>query len=108
MRTEGDDVPADDTQRPRGPATLSPQAPLRRPATSYRVRKPAGIGSGGDGFEPFRVSARLMNARPPGIMSGRVIQGLVMRTHTWFDFDPIAIAVLFFGIGALAALAQII
>jgi hypothetical protein len=49
-----------------------------------------------------------MNARPPGIMSGRVIQGIVMRTHTWFDFDPIAIAVLFVGIGALAALAQII
>ena len=31
-----------------------------------------------------------------------------MRTHTWFDFDPIALAVLFVGIGAVAALAQII
>jgi len=31
-----------------------------------------------------------------------------MRARTWFDFDPIAMAVLFFGIGAVAALAQII
>jgi hypothetical protein len=31
-----------------------------------------------------------------------------MRTHTWFDFDPMSMVVLFVGIGAVAALAQLI
>jgi hypothetical protein len=31
-----------------------------------------------------------------------------MRAHAWFDFDPISMAVLFVGIGAVAALAQLI
>jgi hypothetical protein len=31
-----------------------------------------------------------------------------MRTHAWFDFDPMSMVVLFVGIGAVAALAQLI
>jgi hypothetical protein len=31
-----------------------------------------------------------------------------MRTHTWFDCDPMTMVVLFVGIGAIAALAQLI
>jgi hypothetical protein len=31
-----------------------------------------------------------------------------MRTHSWFDYDPISMAVLFVGVVAVATLAQLV
>jgi hypothetical protein len=59
------------------------------------------------GFEPFAALARL-TGKATGEHGWPLIQGIVMRAYSWFDFDPIAMAVLFVGIGAVAALAQII
>ena len=58
--------------------------------------------------EPFPTLARLTGVRLAGEHGQPLRQGTVMRAHTWFDFDPISMVVLFVGIGAVAALAQLI